>query len=152
MTDTVLTIEGNEYLVQKIHPIAAWNIVRQLLPIFARSGPLVETAIRTVASGSPQEAGTTLLESMGPVADALAKMSDEDSQRLIEACLRHCRRRASAGWLPVEQFQADLTLTVYLTLVGAVLRENVSGFFSALAGLVSSVGGRSGTSIPASDS
>lgn len=114
-----MQIGGQEYQSGKLDAKRQFHVSRRLAPVF--------TAMTEVANGD---------ESMSPLLSAISKMSDEDCDYVINACLAVVKRRQNNGWSNVLNAQGglmfdDIDLPVMLQIVSQVIQENLSGFFAA---------------------
>ncbi|MGX6999912.1 phage tail assembly chaperone [Caballeronia sp. KNU42] len=108
--------------------------VRKQFHVARRIGP----AMLGFLGGSMLK-GAKLSDMIGPVVDALSKMSDEDSDYVLDQCLAVVTRAQNGGeWARVIapsgglMFQ-DIDLAQMLKLAQAVLKENLRGFFPTAA-------------------
>ncbi len=116
---------GITYRCGKIDARKQFHIVRRLAPVLSELAPAV---------GKPS-AGADVLT---PLANALAKLSDADSDYVVFGLLDCVRRKQpdGLGWAQVNtgitlMFE-DITLPVMLQLAAKAFMYNLSGFFAAL--------------------
>lgn len=133
------TVRDNAYRIGKMSAIQQFHVTRRLGAV---SGALGEGLSRLVKSGG----AARLLESGGdgamtviePLLTAIGRMTDEDSNYVINTCLAHVTRRVGeTAWSPVQSSPGnmmfpDVDMFVMLVLVWHVLEFNLQGFFSAL--------------------
>ncbi|MGI4812802.1 MAG: phage tail assembly chaperone [Janthinobacterium lividum] len=116
-------VGGNLYRIGRMD-------VRKQFHVARRIGPAMLGFL-----GGSMVKGAQLSTMIGPVVDALSKMSDEDSDYVIDRCLAVVARAQNGGeWARVTapdgglMFQ-DIDLPQMLKLAQAVLAENLRGFF-----------------------
>lgn len=122
MSDPV-EINGQKYRIGRMD-------VRKQLHVSRRLGPAMLGLL-----ASSQMKGFNLTAMIGPSVDALSKMSDEDTDYVIDQCLGVVQREQANGqWAPIRashgglMFQ-DIGLMQMLNLTRAVLAENLKDFF-----------------------
>jgi len=127
-----IEIGGNLYRLGQLSAREQFHVVRRLAPVI---GGLVP-AMQDKSVGAEN-----LVEALGPIADAIAHMSDEDADRCIFGLLRAVIRKQpkGAGWSPIttpgggtQIMFDDITMEHMLRLAWEVLKHNLSGFFAAL--------------------
>jgi len=126
-----VTIKGAAYQIRKLNPIQQFHIARRLAPaLWALS-----SATESFALAKPEEGMLFLYK---PVAEAFAKMTDEDTEYVLNTCLAAVFRQQGHGWAPVsvKGSQAlmfdDIDLPVMMQLAFEVIKENLGNFFDAL--------------------
>jgi hypothetical protein len=136
-------ISGINFRIGKLNAFQQFHIVRRIAPLlsglgetFARA-PAPPAAEGEEAPPEADESNPELWSALGPVADALAKMTDADTEYVLKLCLGVCQRQQDGGlWSRVvgpsgQTMFDDIDLGVMMQLVFAVVQENLSGFFSA---------------------
>ena len=118
-------LSGVEYRAAKIDAMKQFHIVRKLAPLMAEFAP---------------KAGAT--DSKGPaiegLANALAKMSDADSESLVHALLGSIKRKEKQGlgFSNITNGESlmfqDIDLKTMMQLAWQALQFNFKDFFSAL--------------------
>lgn len=119
-----IQINEKKYRTGRMDARRQFHVVRRLAPILSGLTDLKKMM------GEP-------LAALGPLADAVASMSDQDADYVINSCLSCVERQQSAGgWAKVMVDDAlmfqDLDMAAMLRLTWAVLQENLQGFFDAL--------------------
>ncbi len=139
MASSTETIGGKEFEIGRLNVFQQAHIGRRLLPFMAALvGTVKEFADKRKAETG--EDGDDLpidffdLAS-GPLAGTLAEMPDKDFDFILHTCLSVCRIRQGEGWAPLttpngQLMFNDLDLMTMLGVVGAVVRENLGGFFA----------------------
>jgi len=128
-----IELEGQKYRVGKLAPLAAFHVMRRVMPLMHSLG---------LGLGQVQEmAGAQLTEAdfvrgFQPVMEALAKMPDADVNYVISACLGVVYRLDGERWAPVQNggslMYQDITMPTMVKLTMAVCKENLGGFFGDL--------------------
>lgn len=125
-------IKGQHYQVGKLSVFEQLKVARKLLPVLA--GMMSDfNGIKDAAhSGNGYEALETALPK---IADALADMSEEDTNAIIHPCLKVVSRQHGKNWVPVfdrgELTFDDIDLFTVLQLVGRVVGDNLGNFLPA---------------------
>lgn len=126
-------VGGQTYRAGKINAMTQLHVVRRLAPLIGSV-----QAMQADPDGAGD--GDLLGRLAGPLATALAAMSDADTEYVVGACLSVCQRQAAGGlgWTPVWSVQAkqpmfdDVDLLAMLQIAAKVLMANVASFTSAL--------------------
>lgn len=127
-------IKGQSYNSGKLDAFKQMHITRRLLPMIGRVGP----GLMSADGGSE----SMTMASLAPVADALAHMSDEDCDYVVQTCLAVVKRRQGEGaasvWSIIWNKSAnrlmfdDIDMAIMLQITTVVIKENLTGFFSEL--------------------
>lgn len=136
MENKEIEIEGHVYRIGKLDAFKQFHLVRRLTPVFFALGNSGATVEKTAAGGIAGLSDLAAIGALAPVADVIAKLSDEESEYVVNLCLLVCQRKVSEGkWAPVKVRGAaklqmdDITLTAMMQLVFAVIEENLGNFF-----------------------
>lgn len=119
-------IDGKIYRVGKMSARDQFHVMRRIAPLLAGLSE---------ALGSSNGGSDGLLSAIGPVTEALAKMSDSDTNYVLDKCLGVCLRKTDQGtWAKVmasngEPMFSDMDVATLLNLTREVLQENLSSFF-----------------------
>lgn len=116
-------INGVQYRSDRMAAKKQFHVARRLAPLLAGLGG---SALRGEKAG--------FAEFIGPIAEALSKMSDEDTDYVIDECLRTVQRLQGERWQSVTSRGGDLMfddidLPVMLRLTVAVIQQSLGGFF-----------------------
>jgi hypothetical protein len=132
-----IELGGNKYRIGRMNAKKQWNIARRLMPVLAE---LIKAAKEipegtTPEQQSPENAEKFLEKISEPLADSFSRITDENSDYIIDTCLAVCERAQGPAWAPLMRggnlmFQ-DLDMTTMLGLTFAVIRENLGDFFSS---------------------
>lgn len=135
-------IAGHKYQARKLEVFPAFHVARKLGPTIA--------SVWTAYGTGDKSIGQTVVENMLPLLETISKMPEADCDFIIETCLASVSREQAGGtgWSPVWAQAAkrpmfeDITLPVMLSIVAAVIKENLEAFSSALQS--GSIGGSQG--------
>jgi hypothetical protein len=128
-----LTINGVNYKTGKLPAFPdQFHITRKLAPALWAWGKVSADLSERPDNESLSTVDAIL--SLGPVAEVIAKMSNEDSEYIIGVCLAVCSREQGTGWAKVRAGNGkimfdDIDVPVMMQLAAAVIRENMGGFF-----------------------
>lgn len=135
MTD--FEVGGINYRAGTMNAIKQLQVVRRLAPLLAA---LNSADLAGLAGQAPDGSGAGLAAAIGPLTEAFAAMSDENTEYVLSACLSICQREipGGLGWTPIWSVQGktlmfdDINLMVLVQIVGRVVMANVGDFTSAL--------------------
>jgi hypothetical protein len=121
---TEIEIKGVNYRCGRMDAKKQFHVARRLAPLLAGLGG----AIKGDAAG--------FTELISPIADALSKMSDKDTDYVIDTCLLVVQRRQGDAWQSVTARDGslmfdDIDLPALLQLTVAVIQQNLGSFFPA---------------------
>ena len=144
-----LSIGAVNYRTGDLDVFQAYHMSRKLMPFLVG---LIESLTRaqSSAAGNGSDVSVTanpaFWGSIGPVANAIAEMSQEDSEYILRTCLGTVMRRGegASNWARLTTSQGilmfeDLKLGDALQLMRAVLEDQLGPFFRE--GLLSLLGG-----------
>ncbi|MBP2167726.1 hypothetical protein J2125_000918 [Erwinia toletana] len=126
-------LKGQQYRAAKLSVFDQLKVSRKLLPVLA--GMLADfQAVRAVAQGGDLYQA---IEAVLPkIADALAEMSEEDTNAIIFPCLSVVSRQHGKGWTPLFTQGAlmfdDIELFSMLQIVGRVVGDSLGNFLQEL--------------------
>jgi hypothetical protein len=114
-------IGGQMYRIGRMDAKKKFHVARRLAPL--------------LSAWSSAKPGADMMQSLGPIADALSRMSEEDTDYVLDACLAVCQREQPNGqWAPVcttsgrMMFQ-DIDMPEMVQLAVNAVRENLAAFF-----------------------
>lgn len=136
------SVNGIEYQFAKINAVEQFHVVRRLAPII---GDLLAALTSKIPAGqSMQSLKDSFTEADGaelmvPVANAIAKLSDEDANYVLFKLLQSIQRKQQGGgWAHIKVSGKDILMfddidmPTMLKLAGLSLMENLGGFIAAL--------------------
>lgn len=132
MTD--IDIGGNSYQIGKLDAFKQFHLARRIAPVLFSLGGAVSAFL-------PQDGGESsdvdVLKAIEPMVNVISKMSDADSQYVLNACLSVCSRKQGNGYQRVfvdgsGLMFIDVDLSVMMQLVQAVIQDNLGNFMAAL--------------------
>lgn len=118
-------LEGHTYRANKIDARSQFHIVRRLAPVIGELAPAMQK-------------GKGGLDALPPLANAIAKLSDNDADYCLFGLLKAISRKQpqGTGWAPVSTGELlmydDITMPTMLQLAWKALSHNMQGFFAAL--------------------
>lgn len=128
-----IEISGARYRAGKLNARQQFHVARRLVPLM---GSLVSLLPAPGPDGKrPALDPMAFLE---PMANAVAGLSDADSDYIMDTCLRAVERQVPGGaWAPVATATGalmydDMDLVAMLRLCAAVIQENLAGFLHAI--------------------
>ena len=128
-----IEISGMTYRVGKLNALAQFHVSRRLAPVMAAIG----LSLQSLTLGINADL-TDFSAVLGPAAEVMAAMKDDDANYIIFTCLAQVSRKDGERYAPVVnngQFMyADIDLPVMLRLVVEVLRTNLGNFLQELSG------------------
>jgi|SRR5581483_4911794 len=132
-----MEIGGKTYQIGKMPVKTQYHVMRRILPAAMALPELLGALDRFKDKAD----ATGFVASVVPFAKALSSMSDQDSEFVIDACLRVCKREENGRPFPLTAANGslmyqDLTLAGIIALTVEVLRENLSSFFPEVMALV----------------
>ena len=128
------TIGEVSYRTTKLNARQQWNIARRIAPLLSGAGDL----LKALDAGAPAS-DVDYFAAFGPLANALAGLSDEASDYVLNTCMRATTRLAGEQWRPVMTpdgtlMWQDVDMKVMLVIAWNVLQESLGGFLSDLPG------------------
>jgi hypothetical protein len=128
---------GKQYSFTKLDAFTQLHVARRIAPILTSLG----TSISDMVSAGKQLSGDDQMMMMvGKATEVVARMTDDDVNYVIKACMNVTRRQAEDGrWTKVLQgsqlmFDSDMDMQVLLRLTVEVIKVNMGGFFPMLPG------------------
>lgn len=120
-------LAGHTYEIGKLPLFKQMHVARKLAPLLG--------TVATIKQMGGAGLGGAFEQFAGPIAQTLAKMSDEEVEQIIGDCLACVRRKIKEiGWMPMWNAQAkslqydDIDLPTMLQLVYAVLEGSIGHF------------------------
>lgn len=119
-------VGGHQYAIGRIDARKQFHIARRIAPLLAGLGS---------SAFKKGENADGFAKFLGPIADALSKMSDEDVDYVLDVCLSVCQRVQPNGQGAPIMSRAggmmfnDIDMPQMVQLAVKVIQENMSGFF-----------------------
>ena len=131
---TEIELQGHTYQIGRLAAMDQFHVARRLAPVIASMGL---TVAALAAAGKAVKDDTSIMSILGPVADVVARMSDEDTSMIIHKCLSVVKRLQSDNrYAPIQQGDLlrfnDIEMPTMLRLTVEVVKENLGGFFPQL--------------------
>jgi hypothetical protein len=150
MRDLELGDPPIKYRINSMKVFDQAHVARKVMPIVFRMGASMAGATAKT-DGAPNGVATTnghdeqsvaeqneiIFDAMLPVADIIAKMSEEDFNYVLNKCLSACERYNGATYVPLmrsNQLMFELELTAMLRLTVEVVTDNLSPTLIGLLG------------------
>lgn len=135
---TVFTLDGNDYSIGVMDAFTQFHVARRVAPAMQALGLSI---LELTELGKELQNDTAMLAMSKPVLDVISKMSNEDVDYVLKACMKVVSRRpsgAEAPWQTVMnggnlQF-ADILMPQMIQITMNVLKERLGGFFGPLLG------------------
>lgn len=125
-----LDIGGVVYQIGKMNALNQLHVGRRLLPA------LVAVGIR--AEDLQKKGDISMVDFMEPAVKLMGTMRDEDVNYVLFRCLAVVQRKQGDRFAPITAGERmmfeDIDMPTMVRLVGAVLQENLGGFFALLPG------------------
>jgi hypothetical protein len=127
MSDREFQVHGKHFKLSKLDPFKQFHILRRLAPILADLAPLAKDLAKQTEDDQ--------MKAVGPIMNGLAKLSDEDSNRVFLGLLSSVEVKQEHGnWAFVAMgdqlmFQ-DLELPTLMHLCGRAFGYNLKGFLA----------------------
>lgn len=129
-----LTIGDQTYRIGKLNAMQQWHVARRWMPVAMATGVGLMNAS---CAEDDTAAGDAMMTMLSGMTDALAKMSDADSDYVVKSCLSVCQRKQGEQFAPVcaggggIMFE-DIDVSVMMRLVLAVIKEHRLGDFMSV--------------------
>lgn len=122
-----ITVGEHTYTIGKLDALKQFHVARRLVPVLA--------AFTKIGEGADLSQGFGV-GALIPIAEALSKMSDEETEYIIETCLSVVQRQDS-GKLQKVMVQGkfvyqDIKMPDMIKLTSETIMENMGDFFAGL--------------------
>jgi hypothetical protein len=130
-----LEINDVWYRTGKLDAFKQFHLFRKLMPLFSGMGETAASQVAAAAQAAGASEELVRWSSLGPIAQAVADMSQQDSEFIIKTCLAVCTRKNPVGqWVRLatpagDLMFEDIDLTIMLQLSFAVIQDNLAPFF-----------------------
>lgn len=132
-------INGHEYRTSKLDAVKQFHIARRIAPVLTNMVDLIQVFekldLSSIEKADPEE----IMKAVSPLVSAIGALPDEDTEYIINSCLRITKRKGPTGqWGPVMAQHGgglmfdDIEMEHMLQIVWAVVQENLARFLGAL--------------------
>lgn len=133
---TEIEVGGQRYRIGRLDAIAQFHIARRLTPVQLALGI---SSSELAAKGQEADEMAMLAAIMGPIADVVSKMPEDDVNYILRTCLSvTLRDQGGDKWAKVmvsgNMMFSDIEMPHMLRLVIASIQENLGSFFGGLPG------------------
>lgn len=130
-----ITVEGKVYRVGRLNPRKQFHVARRLGPVLLALGKSATVAQETIGMGDDDGDLRKVANAFSPIMDVLSKMSDEDVDYVLTACLSVCELRQGETYARVQHPNGelmfdDMTMPTMMRLAVQVIQENMGNFFA----------------------
>jgi hypothetical protein len=129
-------VGGKTYRCDNMDARKQFHVMRRLAGVL--------DALKEIPKGGD---GDGMLAAIAPIAKAIASMSDEDCDYVLDACLNICQRQEGPGWAKIWNAQAkrsmfdDVNMAIMLQIAVKVLQDSFAAFFPALPSVLKDAAG-----------
>jgi hypothetical protein len=150
-------VGGSRFRTGKLDAFQQFHVFRKLMPVFSGMGAsfsqIPETSLQQPANGAdaPQQQSssdeTKFWSALGPVAQAIADMSQADSEYVLKTCLQNCLIHNGTSWTRLVSpngqimFEDQVDMMAMLRLTFETIKDNLASFFPAVQGNGLAAGG-----------
>lgn len=122
------------YRIGRLNAMQQWHVARRWMPVAIAMGSGVMNAAEAADDAA---AGDALITVLGAMTDALAKMSDADSDFVINTCLGVCQIKQGEQYAPVRSAAGGIMfdfidVSTLMRLTMAVIKEHRLGDFMSV--------------------
>ena len=131
-------VYGSTYQFGKLSAMEQFHVMRRLASVSSGLGEGISRLQQAGGAKALLADGGAALDVVSPLLRAIGSMSNEDSEYVINTCLKVVRRRqGEVAWAQVQSSPGvlmfpDIGMTAMIALVWRVLEFNLGGFFSEL--------------------
>jgi hypothetical protein len=128
-------LNGIQYRTSRLHAFSQFHVSRKIAPIVPT---LIPIFVRLSQDKKLTEDLGAFSELLGPFAEGLAGMSDDDSEYIIATCLAVVSRNNNGNWAAVWNKSAnacmfdDMDLGVMMQIVIKVVQDSLGPFIQGL--------------------
>lgn len=128
-------INGTTYVIGKLSAMEQLHVARRLAPVLASLIPAFVGNPGLFDKNEDEGGGADamMIIASGPVAETLSKMSNEDVDYVVNACLSVCEWKQAKNFAKVMVnkvlMKGNLELDELMGLTIAVIQENLGRFF-----------------------
>lgn len=137
----MVTIKDVQYQAKKMPPRQQFHVLRRLTPLMTAAGPAALMLLDD--SKNKDEVMATIIDTIGPIAQVLSSLPDEQLDYVLDACMLVCERLdidnkwhpvAMTGPRGIQRMYSDIDSSVEMRLAVEALKVNAAGFFGQLSG------------------
>lgn len=134
-------VGGHKYRSGKIPALRQLHVARRLAPVLGALKDTILSLKERRGLDAKPDAGAdaaAALAMLGPIADVIARMSDDDATYIIGTCLGVCSRNQSGAWTAVWSDAAggpmfdDIDMITMLHITVEVVKDSLGPFFAGL--------------------
>lgn len=126
-------IDGMSYRFGQLTPMTQFHVARRLAPVLMSVGTSIDAVFQ--AMDAEQGVGPETLQAVSPIVEAISKLSDQDSEYVIKACLSVVSVAQQGGYAPVlnqatgQLMFSTIRMPTMLKLVYEVAQKDLGDFF-----------------------
>lgn len=130
-------IKGAKYRSGRLTPFVQAAVVRRLLPCLVGLGTAVKEMKLKVGDIEQMDDLATIVNAFGPIASAISKMSDDDFNFVLNACMDVTTRLDGEKWARIRAvgggfMYEDIDLSVMMQITYKTLAENLGNFLPGM--------------------
>lgn len=135
-----IQIGESKYRTGKLNGWQQFHVSRKIAPLMFAYLEGAGGAVKSAVKNGTDPKDISLFSVVGPIADMLSKMSQEDSEYVMANCLSVCHRAVGDSWQIVYALDGgfvmnDIGFDVMVKLAVEVIKENLGNFTDALSEL-----------------
>lgn len=133
-----IELNGQTYRLNKLNAMTQFHVSRKLASVLPSVLPLLSSVRNGSLAAAMNGDADALAKAAEPFGKALAEMSDDNANYVLNTCLSVVLRKQGDNWRPVQSPDGvlmfdDVDLGTLLPLVFRVLKESLGGFISGFA-------------------
>ena len=129
---TEIEVNGVNFRIGRLDAFTQFHIARRLAPIQLAMG----VSAAELAQKATADESTIAAAIMGPIADIMSKMPQDDVDYILKSSLTVVSRKQGESWAKVFVSGGlmfdDIRMKEMVRLTIAVIKENMDGFFGGL--------------------
>lgn len=129
---TEIEVNGVNFRIGRLDAFTQFHIARRLAPIQLAMG----VSAAELAQKATADESTIAAAIMGPIADIMSKMPQDDVDYILKSSLAVVSRKQGESWARVlvngGLMFDDIRMKEMVRLTIAVIKENMDGFFGGL--------------------
>lgn len=133
-----IELNGQAYRLNKLNAMTQFHVSRKLASVLPSVLPLLSSVRNGALAAAMAGDADELAKAAEPFGKALAEMSDENANYVLNTCLSVVLRKQGDSWRPLQSPECvllfdDVDLGTLLPLVFRVLKESLGGFIGGFA-------------------